>query len=332
MKRTLLYIIISLSFCKAWAGWNGTSDFITHGSGTQDDPYLIETSEQLAYVADMVNSGANNFEGQFLRLTTDLSLSNRQWTPIGDKNHPFMGNFYGNGHIIDSLYTWIYFDVTPAPQNYLGLFGHTNDALINNVVIYAKVGQEYGGSSTGSYSSPAGTSIVGGLVGLARNTTIQLCKVYGTILSEVYNASINNNNAKEFGTGGIVGIVRNSILQQNENYAVVRGAFASGGIVGRADTSIIYQCANMGDITTSTHNSVVCGYAYAGGIAGIGTPLSVIKKSKNIGQIHGENFLTNNTPCFVSGISKGVSEISFCYNIGTISVSYCGNGGSGEKA
>lgn len=331
MKRTLLYIIISLSFCKAWAGWNGTSDFITHGSGTQDDPYLIETSEQLAYVADMVNSGANNFEGQFLRLTTDLSLSNRQWTPIGDKNHPFMGNFYGNGHIIDSLYTWIYFDVTPAPQNYLGLFGHTNDALINNVVIYAKVGQEYGGSSTGSYSSPAGTSIVGGLVGLARNTTIQLCKVYGTILSEVYNASINNNNAKEFGTGGIVGIVRNSILQQNENYAVVRGAFASGGIVGRADTSIIYQCANMGDITTSTHNSVVCGYAYAGGIAGIGTPLSVIKKSKNIGQIHGENFLTNNTPCFVSGISKGVSEISFCYNIGTISVSYCGNGGSVNK-
>lgn len=331
MKRTLLYIIISLSFCKAWAGWNGTSDFITHGSGTQDDPYLIETSEQLAYVADMVNSGANNFEGQFLRLTTDLSLSNRQWTPIGDKNHPFMGNFYGNGHLIDSLYSvheWS--SLIGAPLNYLGLFGYIVDAFITDIQLNVTLGQVWSG--TGYAQTSAQSGIMGGIVALASNSTIRSCRVYGTIESGLPITLYSSNNwIKRFGIGGIVGIARNSILMFDENNASVKGSYVVGGVAGRLDSTVVFECTNNGNIIGSTRNLFHYNTIIVGGIAATGTKMTSIKKCKNTGNIYAENSLYStggniDHGCDISGICRDVSEITFCYNTGALSANYYGSG------
>lgn len=69
--------------------WDGTAAAaFAGGTGTSDDPYLISTAEQLAYLAAQVNSG-DTFEGKYIKLTDNILLNNslegspKEWTPIG---------------------------------------------------------------------------------------------------------------------------------------------------------------------------------------------------------------------------------------------------------
>ena len=45
---------------------------------------------------DAVNSGTS-YVGENIYLKADLDLNNEAWTPIGDADHPFKGNFEGGG-------------------------------------------------------------------------------------------------------------------------------------------------------------------------------------------------------------------------------------------
>jgi hypothetical protein len=72
------------------------------GDGTSASPYLISTAEQLAYFSNQVNAG-NNYSGQYFKLTADISLAGKQWTPIGESQanyYFFNGTFDGDGHKI----------------------------------------------------------------------------------------------------------------------------------------------------------------------------------------------------------------------------------------
>ena len=64
--------------------WDGTAVQWTHGTGTQADPYLIESAENLAWISEMVNNGVTTYEGVYFRMTTDLDMQNIEWVPIGN--------------------------------------------------------------------------------------------------------------------------------------------------------------------------------------------------------------------------------------------------------
>ena len=79
--------------------WDGSiAESFAGGTGTEDDPYLIEDGSQLAYLAQQVNSGNS---GYYYKLTNDIVLNNEvltidfelsgtpvnQWTPIGISNY-----------------------------------------------------------------------------------------------------------------------------------------------------------------------------------------------------------------------------------------------------
>lgn len=81
------------SASELWSG-NRANSFAS-GSGSRYDPYLIETPEELAYLAACVNSG-DDFSGKYVRLSEDLYLNDltgysdwqnnppvNEWTPIG---------------------------------------------------------------------------------------------------------------------------------------------------------------------------------------------------------------------------------------------------------
>ncbi len=70
------------------------------GSGTESNPYLITSVEDLQTLATKVNEG-NNYSGKCFRLTNDLNLSGvSNWTPIGtDINHSFQGTADGGTSI-----------------------------------------------------------------------------------------------------------------------------------------------------------------------------------------------------------------------------------------
>ena len=56
--------------------WINSAEAFTGGTGTEGDPYQIATAEQLAYLAQQVNSENNpyNASGVFFKLTADINL------------------------------------------------------------------------------------------------------------------------------------------------------------------------------------------------------------------------------------------------------------------
>ena len=98
--------------------WDGTiATGYASGEGTIDDPYIIETPEQLALMAigTTYNEG-KNIKDKYYKLTTDIYLNdttNANWkdnipTPwlIGKSDSAlfFTGNLDGDGHTIRGLY------------------------------------------------------------------------------------------------------------------------------------------------------------------------------------------------------------------------------------
>ena len=68
------------------------------GSGTIDDPYQIETVEQLDYVRNDLNSHYvlnNNISFNNADFSQDGQFYNEGegWNPIGDESNPFVGTF-----------------------------------------------------------------------------------------------------------------------------------------------------------------------------------------------------------------------------------------------
>ncbi len=118
MALTLLMAVTM----QAQTYWNGTSNKTFSGSGTEADPYLISTPEQLAGLAERTNVDKEDFAGKYLKLTADIYLTNfadtdtanwKQWEPIahslmqwGEETDYgyFRGHFDGNGHTIYNMY------------------------------------------------------------------------------------------------------------------------------------------------------------------------------------------------------------------------------------
>lgn len=172
------------------------------GSGkTADDPYLIETPEQLARMVgyDVLTKYTGNIENnssnKYYKLTADIYLndvSNADWYTKSGLNvwyssnaSRFCGNFDGNGYTIYGLYT-------DSSKDYAGLFpvadAWSADRTFKNVTI--------------SHSYIDGKGFAGGIVGRiysANNKTVYFnnCYVTDTVV-------FGNNSASAY-CGGIVG-------------------------------------------------------------------------------------------------------------------------------
>ena len=128
MKKKLFFVLglLMAVTMQAQTYWNGTSDKTFSGSGTQTDPYLISTPEQLAGLAELCNDrdNPNDFDGKYIKLTADIYLTDfnnpdtaswPQWEPIGhyvrkgfengfSYSRYFRGHFDGDGHTIYNMY------------------------------------------------------------------------------------------------------------------------------------------------------------------------------------------------------------------------------------
>gem|GEM_PF-913912 len=171
MKKKLFFVLglLMAVVVQAQTYWNGTSNKVFSGSGTQTDPYLIGTPEQLAGLAELCNDAEapNDFAGQYIKLTADIYLTNfndpdtanwKEWTtPIArtDRHsqsgggsvtilYYFRGHFDGDGHTIYNMYynggagwgdDWDPSDPLFDPAAFLGNldFNAMNNALFGNV-------------------------------------------------------------------------------------------------------------------------------------------------------------------------------------------------------
>ena len=153
-----------------YSEWDGKKVTGTYnnfsGEGTSARPYLIQSATDLAGLAAMVNSGTD-YSGKYFRLETDIDLMGHEWTPIGNRNNSFNGNFDGNGKVITNL------TISDATDN-VGLFGFAGGTIQNVVLRNASV---------------ASSSVAALLVGHARDGAIKSCKIDGVVRSDVYIAA-----------------------------------------------------------------------------------------------------------------------------------------------
>ena len=95
-----------------WDGVAVSTSFI--GSGTEADPYLIQSAADLKYLADKVNDGTLDTDGKYFKQTVDIDLADKPWTPIGNDqksigegeaatNPGFSGIYDGNYMTIKGL-------------------------------------------------------------------------------------------------------------------------------------------------------------------------------------------------------------------------------------
>lgn len=225
--------------------------------------YVLEigTYDQLVNFRNKVNAGAS-YSGMTVKLTADIDISERAWTPIGaayrkdiDANAKvFQGTFDGQGHTITGL-TNTGFKISSVfkgsnkttPEGYseyvFGLFGSVYNATIKKIVM-ANVNIDLGCDEK---EKVVGDS-VGAIVGFAAGdettgVTIDSC--------EVLSGSIVGYDA----VAGIIGRTYSAktTINKCENAATVTAIRRACGILGfasfpEANIVAITDCKNSGNV------------------------------------------------------------------------------------
>lgn len=119
--------------------WDGTSvaSSFSIGNGTQENPYLINTGAELAYLKQLIESDQNNiYKDKYYALNKDINLDYHDFSSIGTsvegEERIFKGHLDGRGYTIKNLQI-----AANTIDNYTvyGLFSTIEDASIINLNI-----------------------------------------------------------------------------------------------------------------------------------------------------------------------------------------------------
>lgn len=243
-----------------------------------DGPIQISTWAEL-------NSIRSNLSGSYI-LMNDLNENTEGyatyagpaanagagWDPIGRNAQRFTGSFDGNNFVIRNLI------VNHTVDDDAGLFGAVGAANLDNITL--------------ENVDIAGKGYVGGLVGLAVNSTISNSFSGGDIDGSTdyvgglvgYNtgSSISSSHSAGFVTsvnytGGLVGGSSQGSISESYSECSVSGSSSTGGLVGVDNTSPISNSYSTGTVSGTFHagglvgnntGSISSSYA-AGGVSGV---------------------------------------------------------------
>ncbi|RXJ86179.1 GLUG motif-containing protein [Arcobacter sp. CECT 8985] len=193
----------------------------------------ITNDHQLQLMA--MDLTANYTLAKDITFTKDM-WSNKGFNPIGNSSNKFTGNFDGLGHTIDKLF------INRPSQNYVGLFGHTENSTIKNIGLTnvditgnfhvgGLVGENlsFNGTSTIENSYASGSvsgegNYVGGLVGLNASASNGTSTIENSYASGSVSGEGNN-------IGGLVGVNGSS----NNGTSSISNSYASGSVSGKGN-------------------------------------------------------------------------------------------------
>lgn len=127
IMKKVFYKSLILAFSATMLSANVNAQF-AGGTGTESDPYIIQTAEQL-------NEVRNYLDGNNFRLDNDIDLTSylaansaeNGWLPIGSDPEGITGSFDGNGHVISGFY------INRPETSNVGLFGFIKSSGIFSV-------------------------------------------------------------------------------------------------------------------------------------------------------------------------------------------------------
>jgi len=281
-----LSILFSLAICSTASAQTPVQP---SGSGTVNDPYLVSSLSNLAWIQDAANDTAWN--SHFVQTENIDASSDSTWnsgtgfSPIGTYPGAYFGGTYdGGGHTITGL------SISRASNDYIGLFGYTQDATISNLgLVNVNIIGEYA---------------VGGLGGeFFQNTTVKNCSTSGNISGTTY-------------VGGLIGWVETGCIvtgsYSTANVSASSGTY--GGLIGWNDLSSIDSCYSTGNVggTGSSNGG-------AGGLIGSNSS-SNVSHSYTTSAVTAPGSGTSYVGGFV-GSNSQTDTVSSCSSSGTVTCS-----------
>ena len=208
-----------------------------------DGSYEIDNGGKLFWYATQVLNGA----AYDARLTADIDLEDRLWTPMGNDAHPYTGTFDGQGHAIKGL------NVNQAGK-YTGFIGYrTGTNAVKNFILSGKV----------TYTGNTAEDCVGGVVAWANGQNL-IQDVWCAVDIEAPNATKNVR---------IAGIIAREETQSTIDRCVYAGT-ANGYATAMQVAGILGMAGNPGSGVTVSNNLFIGTLkatnkeAYVGGIVG----------------------------------------------------------------
>ena len=273
MRKRIASLLLILALCFTLlptAAFAAETPSFGGGTGTQKDPWLIASQEDLIALAEFLNSGnaeqfdaetagIGNCHGYYFKQTADIDLTGVTWEPIGySGNYYFAGNYNGGGHSITNAVSTG--KVDPDGFATAGIFGWVAFGSVENLHVknanFVATGQN-------NYS------YVGGIAGVCYGSPIKNCSVVNSSLESKRN---NNNNC----AGSIVGYSTGGTFEKcaAENNQVKTMAYG-GGFVGEVDddpsygagTSTFTSCYTA-NCSVSSKTDDVQGVSLVGGFVG----------------------------------------------------------------
>ncbi|ATW27275.1 S-layer homology domain-containing protein [Candidatus Formimonas warabiya] len=274
-------------------------DFFTSGTGTEQDPYIIKTKEELkafgAYVSGDETYEGEDFAGRYVKLAGNISLAGENWSPMGGDDYAFCGSFDGDGYAISNL--TIGNPTAYAHGAYIGLFGILDtNAEISNLTL----------TDVSIYAENSASTIAGTLAGYAAGAVIDNCAVTG----EVYSKTTEEGN--NF-AGGLIGQtyrgyiancridVKVSSLNESEYWS------EAGGMMGSNNRTAVINCYVLGDVSGSSNK---VNRTAVGGLAGM--QAGVVINSYAMGDVTSVAYPATDLGVF-AGRNTGIAMVSHVY-------------------
>jgi hypothetical protein len=248
----IMVVLVTLALCGSALAFSGS------GSGTESDPYVIMTVEQLQEM--------NEDLGACYELGKDIDASRTvSWNggagfePVGyDDANAFTGKFDGRGHVITGLYIY------RPNSNSIALFSGTIGAEIKDVGLIdvdiagsmgvgalvnfnaynSRISECWSSGEVKSTFTGDNTSGIGGLVG---------SNSYDGIISKCYStANVTGPDAWQY--GGLAGInSHGAIIEDCYATGNVSGTHKVGGLVGDnmhgSEGGYVKRCYSTGRVT-----------------------------------------------------------------------------------
>lgn len=256
--------------------WNGqVADSFESGKGTDSDPYIIKTAEQLAYLSYVVNNDIEDtqnggyYSKKTYSLENDLYLNDiskeeyfhhdssaKKWTPIGGQVfHEF--NVPTGDHLLSKIgnYCFVY-------NSEKKLVGYIDNNKFNK-------------NETYYYTNPFKGKFLGNghtIYGLYVKENKTSAGLFGSTAFAIIE-NVNIDRAYIFGAdyvGGICGYASNyTNIDSCTVNAYIDGSYAVGGIVGRAGSVVLPGGSSAGEtirISNCKSYGYIEAYENAGGI------------------------------------------------------------------
>jgi hypothetical protein len=295
--------------------WDGiTSAEELQGLGTEEDPYLISTPEELFWLSNQTNQGLIEASDYF-ELTANINLGGYEWTPIGDFNSgdattAFRGNFDGAEYIIYNFKL----EDSQNINNYSGLFGYLSSATIKNLKI-----RQF---SIDLDLTTLGDALYAGLLaGYSLDSNINNISNAPNYSDTSYSSIQIINSAEPIFLGGILGYAESSDLSEIESRASIStssvNSVYAGGLVGRGENITIEKSYNKGVVTANA-----TAQAYVGGLVAMTSETSFEKvfNSGNITATADAVAVGGLAGILSGGEGEDIYTTKFAYNVGRVTL------------